>query len=614
MRIFVGIILVLVLVAIGFVFFNPVVGRLDLEKELNASKVASTVYDRNGEPIATLYAKTRLWIPADEIPQHLKEAFIVTEDKRFYKHKGIDLRGIFRALYQDIRAKKKIQGGSTITQQLVKNIFLTHEKSFARKFWEMAYAIRIEQQYSKEEILEFYLNSIFLGHGTWGIAGGAQVYFGKGVNELTIAECAMLAGLTKSPENYSPFRNSKLALERRNVVLELMYAEKMLTNLEFAEACIEKNITLNKPGSTYVGAWFVDYILEKLRREINFSEEELRGGGYRIYTTMDRRIQLAAERTMSELPEGKADQWGVMQPQGALVAIEPHDGEIIALVGGRRFSAAENNRSFQIHRQPGSAVKPFAFAAALENGYSAEDTYMSDEPLELTVGDTVWKPQNNDNEYRGWINLKTALQYSVNMVAIRLVQELGLQTVFEMSRRLGIESLVSSGNNNDLALAPLALGGYTKGVSLLELTSAYSAFANDGVKVKPYGIVRVYDSRGRLVYRAEPQNQAVISKEIADQLSLMMQEVVRAGTGKSAGKVGVAAGKTGTTNRNTNGWFIGYNDKILAGIWIGNDRSGDSLIVKGVPLGSSKAAALWGDFLRRGRLCIEESREDSPKI
>ena len=581
-----------------FIFFNPWVWRLDLKKELEKSKLATTVYDRGNQPVVNLYAKNRLWVSSENIPETLKNAFIATEDNRFMKHKGIDVRGILRALYQDVKAGKKVQGGSTITQQLVKNVFLTHQKRFTRKIWEMAYALRIEQQYSKEKILEFYLNSIYLGHGSWGVDAASQVYFGKSVSELTTAECAMIAGLAKSPEFYSPYRHPEAALKRRNLVLKLMRQHGYLTKADYQAALQEPLETLEKPGTAYTGAYFVDYILETLKEELSLTDDELRSGGYKIYTTMDRRVQQAAEGAFVELAEAGPDRYGVMQPQGALVAMDPHSGEILAVVGGRRYSSAQTNRSFQIYRQPGSAVKPFVFAAALENGYTPQ-TRLEDKPLEIWVNDQVWRPQNYDNQYRGWVTLQEALEESINTIAIQLVQQLGVSTVFEMAERMGLKSLVREGTKNDMGLAPLALGGLTRGVTLLELTASYGAFANDGVYHRPYGVQRVYDAKGRLVYQNKPEQKEVLRPEIARTLTAMMAGVIERGTGIRAKPVINAAGKTGTSNRNTNGWFIGYNSNILAGVWIGNDQASEPLVANGISLGSGTAAAIWGEFLRK---------------
>jgi penicillin-binding protein 1A len=580
------------------IFFNPWVWRLNLRAELEKSKIASTVYDRSGEPIVSLYAKTRLWAPLEIIPPQLQQAYVATEDSRFYQHKGIDFRGILRAVYQDLKIHKKAQGGSTITQQLVKNLFFSHEKEIGRKVMEMAYAIRIEQQYSKKQILEMYLNSIYLGHGAWGVEAASRVYFGKSVRELTLNEAALLAGLAKSPEYYSPFRNPGAALERRNLVLRLMRKYGYLNEAEWRRNRAKPLQMLTTPGGAYVGAYFVDYIIDILSRQTSYSEAYIRTAGLKVYTTMDRKIHKAAEQVIASLPAGFRDQWGVAQPQGALVAINPENGAVLGMVGGRRFSAAENNRSYQIHRQPGSAIKPFVYAAALEKGWTPE-TQVMDQPLQIPVNGRIWQPQNYDDKYRGWISLREALEESVNTVAVELVRKLGVENVFALAKRMGLKSLVKGGATNDMGLAPLALGGLTKGVTLLELTGAYSAFANEGIYSYPFGILSVYKHNGGLVYRGRVRRRRVIKPGTANELTGMMEGVIQRGTGKRARLNLRAAGKTGTTNGNTNGWFIGYTPKLLAGIWLGNDRANQSLVAQGVALGSGKAAELWGKFMRQ---------------
>ncbi len=580
------------------IFFNPWVWRLDLRAHLEENKIASTVFDRDGETVATLYAKTRLWAPISTIPAALQQAFVATEDTRFYEHKGIDVKGILRALYIDIREGRKVQGGSTITQQLVKNLFFTQEKLFFRKIMEMAYAIRIEQQYTKAQILEFYTNTIYLGTGAWGVASAAQVYFGKPVRDLDVDEAALIAGLAKSPEYYSPFKHPQAALDRRNLVLALMRNQGYLPAAMAEEMAKRPVDALSGPGSTYVGAYFVDYALNALAKETRYSETDLRTGGFRIYTTMDRRVQREAEAALAILPVAGKDRWGVTEPQGAVVALDPKNGAILGLVGGRRYSAAETNRAFQIHRQPGSAIKPFLFATAVEAGYGP-DTPVVDRPVEFEVNGRLWRPQNYDGEYRGVISLRTALEESVNTVAVQLVQTLGPANVFALAERMGLTSLVSQGERNDRSLAPLALGGLTKGVTLLELTAAYSAFANQGLRSEPFGIYRVYDRRGKLIYRGRFRQERVIQPETATSLTSMMEGVIARGTGIRA-RIGLpAAGKTGTTNNNTNGWFIGYSGDLLAGVWIGNDRASKPLVVKGVALGSGMASEIWGRFAGR---------------
>ena len=459
----------------------------------------------------------------------------------------------------------------------------------------MAYAIRIEQQYSKGQILEFYLNSIYFGHGTWGVQGAAEVYFGKPVRELTTAESAMISALAKSPEYYSPFRNPEAALKRRNLILSLMGRHGYLDQAEVERLGRGPVNSLERPGPTYVGAYFVDYVLAVLKEKTKYSEGYLRGAGLNIYTTMDRRAQAAAEDGIEGLPSSGPDRWGVVQPQGGVVALKPTTGEILALVGGKRYNPAQVNRAFEIYRQPGSAIKPFLFAAALEAGYGPETT-MVDQPLEVIVNGEPWRPQNYDNQYRGEITLRTALEESVNTIAVQLVDRLGPGNVYALAQRMGLESLVAEGERNDLGPAPLALGGLTKGVTLLELTGAYTPFANQGIRSRPYGISRVYDSSGKLIYQDRMIQERVINPETASDLTGMMEGVITRGTGIRA-NIGVKA--AGKTNRNTNGWFIGYTPDYLTGVWIGNDRSDQPLLVNGVPLGSGTAAAIWGGILRR---------------
>jgi penicillin-binding protein 1A len=580
------------------VFFNPWVWRLNLRAELEKSKIASTVYDRNGDPIGSLYARTRLWAPLESIPRKLQQAYVATEDARYYVHKGIDLRGIGRALFEDLKTGRKVQGGSTITQQLVKNRFFSHEKNFIRKVMEMAYAIRIEQQYNKQQILELYLNSIYLGHGAWGVEAASRVYFGKPVRELSLNQAALLAALAKSPEYYSPFRNPAAALQRRNLILQLMHRYGYLNATNLKRYSAKPLEVLSTPGSTYVGAYFVDYIMKMLSRRTDYSEQYIRTAGLKVYTTMDRRMQRAAEQVFTQLPTALRDRWGVQQPQGALVALDPENGAILSLVGGRRFSGAEANRGYQLHRQPGSAIKPFVYAAAVESGYTPASTF-EDRPLTITVNGQTWQPQNYDNRYRGVIDLQVALEDSVNTVAVQLVQELGVEKVFGLAKQMGLESLVANGPRNDRGLAPLALGGLTRGVTLLELTGAYSAFVNRGIRSRPFGILSVYRHDGRLLFREKRRQNQVIHPETATTLTRMMAGVIERGTGRRARLNTPAAGKTGTTNGNTNGWFIGYTNRLLTGIWIGNDQVDQPLRAAGVSLGSGTAAGLWGAFMRQ---------------
>ncbi|MGQ9778429.1 MAG: transglycosylase domain-containing protein [Bacillota bacterium] len=568
-----------------------------LEERLETAARASVVLDRNGVQVATLYAGNRLWVPLTKIPLFLRRAVIATEDARFYRHHGIDLRGLARALYHNLRAGRIEQGGSTITQQLAKISFLTPERTIWRKIADIAYAFRLERRYSKDEILRFYLNQIYLGHGAFGVEAAAQTYFGRHVWEINHKEAMLLAGLIRGPERYSPFRNKRAAEERIRTVAGLMQRYDGLRQEESQRFLREPLRLLPTPGRLQ-GGYFVAQVIDDLRGRFGWSEEFIRRGGLEIRTTMDLKIQRAAEETIRRLPVGYRDAQGIPQPEGAIVALDPYDGAVRALVGGRDHLLTPLNRATRAHRQPGSAIKPFAYAAALEAGYSPETIYV-DEPTVFWVDGRTWQPKNYDDIYRGPITLREALVYSVNVVAACLVRDLGPRRVFELARRMGLSSLVPSGKRNDVGLAPLALGGLTRGVTPFELTVAYAAFANGGFRVRPFLYTRILDRRGRVIVAEAPRRERVIAARTAALMTEMMQGVVERGTGVRAKIDRPAAGKTGTTSDYSDGWFIGYTPELLAGVWIGNDESNRPMKTSEGYLGSGMAASLWGTFMTR---------------
>ncbi|MCL6615268.1 MAG: transglycosylase domain-containing protein, partial [Firmicutes bacterium] len=428
--------------------FAPV----EIEERLEAAPRASIVVDRNGLQVATLHAGNRIWVPLTRIPSFLRRAVIATEDARFYHHHGIDLRGVARAFYHNLRAGRLEQGGSTITQQLAKIAFLNPKRTIWRKITDIAYAFRLERRYSKDEILQFYLNEIYLGHGAVGVEAAAQTYFGRHVWEIDHREMMLLAGLIRGPERYSPFRDKDAADERIRTVAALMERFAGLDREEKERFLREPLRLLPTPGRLQ-GGYFVAQLIENLRGRFGWSEEFIRRGGLEIRTTMDLGIQRAAEETIRLLPVGYRDASGISQPQGAIVAIDPYDGAVRALVGGRDHLLTPLNRATRSHRQPGSAIKPFAYAAALETGYTPETIYR-DEPTTFWVDGRTWQPRNYDGIYRGPITLREALVYSVNVVAARLVQDLDPRRVFELARRMGLASLVATGKRNDVGLAP----------------------------------------------------------------------------------------------------------------------------------------------------------------
>lgn len=573
------------------VLYNPFISDVDLRQLLRPNLQASVLLDRNGEELLTLSPSRVVWTPLEKIPLFLRRAVVAVEDRRFYEHRGVDFQGLLRAVYYNLRQQERAQGGSTITQQLVKNLLLTSAKTIPRKLVEIGYAVKIEQNYTKDEILESYLNGIYFGHGVYGVEGAARFYFAKHVWDLSAAEQAMLVGLIRGPELYSPYRHPDRAQKRRNLILEVLWGQGLLTRREYEQLTALPLEVEEDPSHLTRGGYFADYVADWLAQQYGWSTQYIRAGGLRIYTTLDAYIQRIAEETIAALP--KDDQGG---PEAALVALDPKNGQILAMVGGRNYRFSKYNRAVRVRRQIGSAIKPLIFAAAVENGFTP-DTPVIDEPVTYIVNGKPWTPQNADNEYRGVVPLRDALAWSLNTVAVRLVDELGVKTVFAFIQRLGLP-LVDSGSRNDQALAPLALGGLTEGVTPLELCTSFMALANQGVRSQPLGVLRVEDAQGRVLRRGSIRQEQVIRPETAQAVTEMMQGVITYGTGQSADPGRPAAGKTGTSNENTDAWFIGYTPELLATIWLGNDDR-RPLRIEGRNIGGGTAGEYWGSFIRR---------------
>ncbi|NLM38305.1 MAG: hypothetical protein GX202_09310, partial [Firmicutes bacterium] len=435
------------------------------------------------------------------------------------------------------------------------------------------------------------LNGIYFGHGVYGVEGAARFYFAKHVWELSLAEQATLVGLIRGPELYTPYRHPERALKRRNLILEVLLGQGLLTGREYEQLTALPLEVEQDPSYLTTGGYFADYIVDWLTEQYGWSAQYIRAGGLRIYTTLDAYIQRVAEETIAALP--KDEKGG---PEAALVALDPKSGQILAMVGGRNYRFSKYNRAVRMRRQIGSAIKPLIFAAAVENGFTT-DTLVVDEPVTYTVNGRSWTPQNADNEYRGVIPLRDALAWSLNTVAVRLVDELGVPAVFAFLQRLGLP-LVENGPRNDKALAPLALGGLTEGVTPLELSTSFTALANRGVRSQPLGVLRVEDARGRVLRRGSLRQKQVIRSETAQAVTEMMQGVITYGTGQSADPGRPAAGKTGTSNENTDAWFVGYTPELLATVWLGNDDR-RPLRIEGRDIGGGTAGQYWGSFVRR---------------
>lgn len=583
----IAIVFLVMLTGIGCGFLTASMNtKSDLADDIRPP-ASSLVYDSDGNEIATIHAaENRMPVKLDQVPQNLQDAFVAVEDNRFYDHIGVDPRGIARAIWANLRGRTVSEGGSTITQQLAKNAYLTQDRTLKRKIQEVFLALRLEHQYTKSEILELYLNQIYFGQGAYGVQAAARTYFGKDVEDLTLNECAMLAGIPKSPNYYSPLNNLQAAQERKATVLDQMVKYGYLDSAT-AEKTKQEKPDLVKPDPAKddkgEASYFVDYVTQKLIDK--YGADAVYKDGLQVYTTIDMDMQRAAEKAMKGLPSGRKDSNGVQQPQGALVALDPHTGYVKAMVGGR--GTDQFNRATMAERQPGSAFKPFVFAAALENKFSPS-TVINDSPIK--IGD--WEPQNDEHTFSGAVTMRQVAQHSMNVPTVKIAQKLGIEKVLYYAQEMGISTLVMDGPHNDKNLAS-ALGGLTKGVTPLELTSAYGTFANKGVHVDPVVIVKVLDRNGKVIDEANPEQHNVISESSAADLTSMLQDVIRAGTGRRANIGRPAAGKTGTTSDYHDAWFVGYTPDLVASVWIGND---DNTSLGGI-YGGTVPATIWKDFM-----------------
>ena len=589
--------ILLLALSAGFNFF---VYNLVYSSPIESVEIPLTtrIYDDRDQLLAVRYIENRLEIPLEEIPVPVLKATLAIEDHRFYQHRGFDLSGFGRALINNLKQKRFSQGGSTITQQLAKNLYLSNDRTLIRKIKEAAYTIRLEHSYDKDEILERYLNTIYYGHSAYGIEAAARTYFAKSTAELSLAEAALLAGLPKGPAYYSPFINPEAARERQKNVLQAMNRAGYITAQEKEKAQAE-NIDYREPAQQGQASYFVDYLINiELARYVSNSTDDIYRSGLEIYTTLDASMQQAAEEVVARIPRQRIDPQGCCQPQGALVALDPTNGFIKALVGGRDFSESQLNRVFS-RRSPGSAFKPFVYAAALEEGKKATTTYLC-EPLSLEEP-SAGKPYEPTDYGGGFHNreltIREAIASSCNLVAIKTFLDIGPEKTVEMASRLGILSPLNG-------YYSLPLG--TAEVSLLELTAAFAPFANGGTRVEPVAIRRVVDSKGNILLENRPCRKKVLDEKVAFILTDMLTGVLaEGGTAEKAGPIlhRPAAGKSGTSHAGINAHMIGYTPELLAGLYIGDDFE--------QPLGTTGgelAAPLWAEFMENA-LAGETPRE-----
>ncbi len=550
-------------------------------KNLNTLKpnIVTTFCASDGEVIKTFAAYTYSNVELKEVPQTLVKAFIATEDKNFYKHPGYDMVGLARSMVANILAGHVVQGASTITQQLSRILFLSNEKTFTRKIKELQVAAQIEKTISKDKILEMYLNNVYLGSGAYGVKGAARIYFNKNLNELSLPEMALIAGLPQAPSVYSPYNNKDLAQKRRNQVLLRMYKMKYITKDTYEKAK-QAPITLSNMPMMYAtnkAPYFCDYVVKEMHK-LGFTEDEIVNGGYKVITTLDYKAQVKANEAI--LTNLKA--WGMTRDknQAAVFSFSPIDGRILVYAGGKDYTKSQYDRVSQSARPSGSAFKPFIYTAAIEKGYSPND--MIDD-LPFKAGD--WTPKNYGNKYRGPIPLYTALMVSSNVCTARLMDAIGVRPVIQLARVMGITTPIPYDYT-------ISLG--SNSVKLFEMTRAYGVFANGGYKVEPFAIERIESSRGTILYEAKKaRTSKVLNLNTAATMTAIMKTVITSGTGRAASIGKPAAGKTGTTDDSRDAYFIGFTPDVVTGVWVGND---DNSQMGGVT-GGTIPAKIWRDVM-----------------
>lgn len=555
----------------------------------HAVPTPTVIYDAQGREAAKIVLSKTDGVRLEQIPDHLIQAVIAIEDKRFYNHHGWDTRAISRAAVRNAVRGGIVEGGSTITQQLAKNVFLTHEKSFGRKWEELLYAVKVERTYSKDQIMEMYLNQIYFGEGAWGVKRAAAVYFGKDVSSLSVGESALLAGLVQAPSRLSPYKQPDEAIHRRNIVLKLMEEQGWITAEERKTAEGDPIVLAEKSGqrqSDRPYPYYIDHLLNEAEANYGLTENDVLYGGLHIYTELDPQMQQAVESVYADdtlFPASTEDQL----IQSGTILLDPSTGAIRALIGGRGEHVFRGyNRATQLKRQPGSAMKPLAvYAPALAAGYRP-DELLNDKPIDYAG----YSPKNFDGRYRGLVTMYEAMLYSYNVPAVDLLNRIGVQVGVDSVKRFGIPL-----TEEDRGLS-LALGGLHEGTSPLKMAEAFSAFASGGAVAEPHAIRRIVAPDGRVVAETFGEKRRVIEEDIAQWATYLLQGVVEEGTGKEAKIAGrPTAGKTGTTQLpfgNGSGvkdnWFVGYTPELVGAVWLGYDYTDEQHYLTT----SSRAAAI----------------------
>ncbi len=540
------------------------------------------IYDVKGVQLASLHDEAnREVVPLNRISPNLKRSLLAIEDSHFYYHQGVNLTGVGRAITTNFRKGGVTEGGSTITMQLIKNLFLSPKKIFSRKLAEAVLSVRLEQIFRKDEILEMYLNQVYWGHNNYGVETAAQSYFNKHAADLTLAEGAMMAGVIAAPERYSPFNNFKVAKKRQEQVLSRMLELGWINSAE------EKKARTSKLKLGKIKAWQsskLPYVTDTAIEELNqrFGRETVRKGGMRIQTTIDYNFQIAAEKVVQNAYE----RLGRNKYQISLVAIDPRTHFIKAMVGGVDYKKSNFNRAMYANRQPGSSFKPFVYYTAFATGKFSPESTVYDTPVRYRDGDGYYSPRNYGGGYSGAMSIRSAVMSSANVPAVKMGKEVGLDKVIATCRTLGIKSPIEP-------VVSLPLGAV--GVTPVEMAGAFATFASNGWQSETTSILRVTDSDGNILLDNTPQPQLVLNPWAAAQVTSTMQSVINGGTGKAAYLGRPAAGKTGTTSSERDVWFVGYVPQLSASVWIGKDDY--TPLGKGVT-GGTYAAPIWRSFMQ----------------
>jgi penicillin-binding protein 2A len=575
---------------IGYMFIL-FLGSYVIDEKKFVMNSAATLVDETGRELTRIYVENRDLVSNEDIPEHVKQAFIAVEDARFYEHHGIDIKAIGRALYKDLLAGSKVEGGSTITQQLAKNVFLSNDKTWMRKTKEVIISLNLEKRYTKQKILEMYLNQIYFGHGAYGIQAASQLYFNKPVSELTIEQGSLLAALPKAPTTYSPLLHPDKSLQRRNIVLELMRKANYLTS-EQTVRLQGRTLALNIQQQVKEPAFltYLDMVMEEAEKKFSISSEDLLRGGYKITVPMNATIQKTAYELFQKDRYFPGTAPGV---QGAFVLMDRETGGVLSVIGGRDYVQKGLNR-VQVKRQPGSTFKPLAvYAPALQEKMFQPYSLLEDKPFSYDG----YIPRNIDGQYKGTVTMYDALVHSTNAPAVWALHELGINVSKQYLTKLGL-----SIEDDGLAMA---LGGLREGISPLSLVSAYRSFANEGKTVEPFFIQKIEDRQGNILAETSLKEKKVFSKQTAWHMTKMLEAVVLSGTAKAGQFEGALAGKTGTTSypgvkggaKDT--WFVGYTNDVVGTVWMGYDKTDQQHYLT---KGSSYPTTLFKDILMQSSL------------